>query len=184
MLFTEEQSDIILNNPKNLVNQVENVDSKIQIKPVITGGKILGHKDLTTEERILIGTVARAKLSSVNELAEEFNLNRRHVSNLSLGRTTYTSTPAFKPHPELEAAIKDNLGIVQEKAIDLLLRSIGVITDEKLAKTSAKDASSIAANASKIVSNCMPKETQDNRIQVVMYAPRQKELKEFDVIEA
>lgn len=182
MLYTEEQVETILTNPKNLVNQFEkNISSStLEVKDKEYSSRGISR---TTEERVLIGTIARAGLGTVQEVADAFGVGHESVENYKMGRTTRVSEPLYKPHPELEERIVKNLDIVQERAVDVLLRSLGVITDEKLAKASAKDASSIAANASKIVQNCAPQIAQDNRIQVIMYAPKQKELKDYQTVE-
>jgi hypothetical protein len=181
MLFTEEQSDIILNNPKNLVNRFEkNNHSRIE---VIKHGGSNGGKVLTTEERVLIGTVARAGLGTGQELADEFGVTRTTVQNLKAGRVSSPAGPRYQPHPELEEQITGKLSIVETKALDVLMNALGVITPDKLAKTNAKDASTIAVNASKIVQNCAPQSVSDNRIQVIMYAPKLKDLKEYDVVD-
>lgn len=184
MIFTEQEVDIILNNPKNLVNQFERDNNcNLIIKEKVYNDTNVGQKRLTTEERVLIGTMARAGLGSTKDIAKEFDIDADTVSNYKAGRTTFTSHPDFKPNPELEEKILGKLDIVQERAIELLLNSIGVITPEKLAKLNAKDASVVASNASKIVQNCAPQVMNDNRIQVVMYAPKQKELKDYEEVE-
>ena len=183
MIFTEEQSETILTNPKNLVNQFEKNESSSRIEQInrFGNGRTNGH--FTTEERILIGTVARAGLGTQKEIAAEFDVHRQYVGNLKYGRLTQPTSATFKPHPELEAAIAKQTSNIEEKAIDLLMRSMGVISDEKLEKTSAKDASTIALNASRIVQNCRPDSVQDNRLQVVLYAPKLKTIEDFKVVE-
>jgi len=180
MIFTEEQAEIILTNPKNLVNQVSNNGSKLEIREKPTNK---GHtRQFSDEERVLIGTVARAGLGTQAEIAEEFGVSKHQVSDLSNGRVCPPCHPRFVPHPELEEKILGKLNEVEEKAIDKLMASLGVITEEKLNECSAPQASVVASNMSKIVSNCRP-QVQDNRKMIVMYAPRQKSLEDFSMID-
>jgi len=154
MLFTEEQAEKILVNPKNLVNQVSNNGSKLEIKEIKHNK---GHtRSLVDEERVLIGTIARAGLGTQEEIAKEFDVTPTTVNDLAHGRVCSPAHPRFVPHPELEEKILGKLNQVEEKAIEKLMASLGVITDEKLNECSAPQASVVASNMSKIVSNCRP----------------------------
>lgn len=190
MLYTEEQSDVILNHGGNVSKRVEKHVEKTAVEPAVESNIIIKQPEknpnignrTTFAEKVFLGTLAGSGVSC-SAIEKEFNISREQVNCYRNGRTNNLSNKHHVPHPELEAAVKGSLDVVTEKAVDLLMRSIGVITDEKLAKASARDASSIAANASRIINNCTPKEVSDNRVQIVMYAPRQKELREFDSIE-
>jgi hypothetical protein len=180
MIFTEEQAEVILTNPKNLVNQIESTNGKLEIKEIKHNN---GHKrTLPNEERVLIGTIARAGFGTNDEIAEEFGVTATTVNDLKHGRVCSPAHPRFVPHPELEEKILGKLNEVEEKAIDKLMASLGVITEEKLNECSAPQASVVASNMSKIVSNCRP-QVQDNRKMIVMYAPRQKSLEDFNVVD-
>lgn len=184
MIYTEKQASIILNHRNNLSNIVEkDSHDKLVIKKIKHGGGG-NHKSLSTEERVMIGSLARAGLGTHQEIADELGVARSTVINASQGRTTFSTHPRFVPHPELEEKILNKLEPVREKALERLMKSLDVITDAKLEDLDAKDASVVAGNMSKIVVNTMPKnENNDNRIQIVMYGPKQKDLKEFDVVE-
>jgi len=180
MIFTEEQAEKILTNPRNLVNQISSNNGKLEIREIKHNK---GHtRSLADEERILIGTVARAGFGTREEIAHEFNVTETTVSDLSHGRVCSPAHPRFVPHPELEEKILGKLNEVEEKAIEKLMDSLGVITPEKLNECSAPQASVVASNMSKIVSNCRP-QVQDNRKMIVMYAPRQKSLEDFNVVD-
>ena len=185
MIYSEEQANIILNHGNNLSNRVEK-DSRdnLVIKKIQHGTEHNDRKSLSTEERVLIGSMARAGFGTHQEIADEMGLAKSTVTNASQGRTTFSTHPRFVPHPELEEKILDKLEPVREKALQKLMQSLDVISEEKLEDLSAKDASVVASNMSKIVVNTLPKnEMNDNRIQIVMYGPKQKELKDFEVVE-
>jgi len=180
MIYTEQEADKILTNPRNLVNQISSNNGKLEIKEIKHNK---GHtRNLADEERVLIGTIARAGLGKNAEIAEEFGVTATTVSDLSHGRVCSPAHPRFVPHPELEEKILGKLNEVEEKAIEKLIDSLGVITPEKLNECSAPQASVVASNMSKIVSNCRP-QVQDNRKMIVVYAPRQKSLEDFNVID-
>ena len=180
MIYTEQEADKILTNPRNLVNQISSNNGKLEIKEIKHNK---GHtRSLADEERVLIGTIARAGLGKNDEIAEEFGVTATTVSDLAHGRVCSPAHPRFVPHPELEEKILGKLNQVEEKAIEKLMDSLNIITPEKLNECSAPQASVVASNMSKIVGNCRP-QVQDNRKMIVMYAPRQKSLEDFNVVD-
>lgn len=180
MLYTEEQSNTILENPKNLTNQFEKNEVTSQVQKKAYGG---GPHKFNMDERVLIGTLARAGLGNSMELSAEFNLSHDQVNNLKQGRTSAINDTHYKPNLELEERILGKMNDVSNRAIEVLMNSLGVITPEKLSEVSAKDASVIASNASRVIQNCAPQVQQDNKINVIMYAPRVKEINEYKVVD-
>lgn len=194
LIIDEERANSILNNSENLVNKLsvkngspsevrkETEVKNFEVKTISHGGGV--HKDrLTEEERIMIGAVARAGLGTLQEVADEFRISKQHAFNLSHGRV---DTPGLQTvdHSDLKAHIENRLKPIQDKAIDKLMESLGLLSPEKMDKCGAKDLSTISANLSKVVSNTMPKDVnQDNRTQIVMYAPKMKDVDEFKVVE-
>src|SRR5579864_2703411 len=184
MIYSEEQADIILNHGNNLSNRVEkDSHDKLVIKEIQHGTEHKTQKKLETEELVLIGSMARAGFGTGQEIADAFNVSRSKVVDASFGRTSSPAHPRFTPHPELEEKILDKLTPVREKALEKLMKSLDCISDEKLLDLGAKDASVVAGNMSKIVVNTIPAVREGNRVQIVMYGPKQKELKDFDVVE-
>lgn len=179
MLLDDTTSTNILENPKNLVNQVSKNGNNLEIKPA---REFTHNKVLTTEERVLIGTLAKTGLDSQKNIAEEFNINQAQVSYLKNSRVNNLANPTYKEHPELRQALDNKLSEVQEKSLNLLTRALG-ISEDKIDAVNAKDASIIALNAARVISNVAPRSTEESKINIVMYAPRQKELKEYEVEE-
>jgi hypothetical protein len=59
---------------------------------------------------------------------------------------------------------------VRELALDKLMESLGLLTEEKVKKSTARDISVVAANMSRVVENVTPKQVGGN-VQLVLYAP-------------
>jgi hypothetical protein len=121
-------------------------------------------------------------MGTTDEIAAEFGISHQQVDNYRNGRVSTLAKPTYKDHPELREGIDNLLEPVREKALHVFKNSLGFITDQKLQKTTAKDASAVAANMSKIVQNVQPI-VQDQRQVLVIYAPKQKELDDFEVID-
>src|SRR5437773_795880 len=99
MIYTEEQSKVILNSKDNLVNQVVRDNGNIKLKEErskLEVKEIIHHENRgrnhTTEERALLGTMARAGLGTRQEIADEFHVSRNAVNNYANGEVSYKST--------------------------------------------------------------------------------------------
>lgn len=183
LIYTEEQAEIIIKNDKNLINRAERNPSNLEIRKIQHGGSKNGN--LTMEERIVIGSAARAGLGTHQELANEFGVSKSAVDNYSVGliERAGNSDASYSPGFNLKEGIEKQLSPIRERAIEKLIQSLDVITPEKLDKLKPKDASIVASNMSKILSNTLGTTINDNRVQIVMYGPEQKKLKEFEVVE-
>lgn len=123
-------------------------------------GRILSHKDV-------------AKITG-------YNVNT--VSCLSRGITTKDDCTR-KIKPELLSKTEEKLVEIRDEAVTKLMLAMGMITSDKLDKCNARDASIVAANMSKIVERTLPKEEKSNNLNLVIYAPQQKTLGDFQVVE-
>lgn len=182
LLIDTETANSILESSENLVNKITTKDSLVSVKTIEKGGRKEGGKNLTDVERITIGAVVSSGLMTEREAAREFNVDKSHAHRLRHG----VVTPGYN-HIDIKTEsdkIQEKIKPIQDKAIDKLMESLGLMTSEKLEKCGAKDLSTIASNVSKVISNTMPKEVNvDGRTQIIMYTPNQKRMDEFDVVE-
>lgn len=79
-------------------------------------------------------------------------------------------------------AVKAGVDRVRELALDKLMLSLGLMTEEKLDNASLKDLSIVAANMSRVVEKTSPKESSEN-IKLVIYAPTLRSEKSYGEIE-
>jgi hypothetical protein len=172
MLLTEEQANERLNSEKNLANRFSRSDEGRIEERVIEGpGKEKGSTNLTREERNEIAVRSRLGESQV-ALAREFNTTQPNVSYIERGKTK-------TDEEKVESAINQ----VRDKALERLMHSLGLITDDKLSGCSAKDLSTIASNMSRVVEKTIPRAEVDNKINLVIYAPELRQEKSFKTIE-
>ena len=155
MLISEEELNRRLASPKNLVNSLHVVKS-ISRKYSPRAPESL---------RVVAGTLAHID-GSVPAVAREMGLSARQVE-------------VAKKLP----AVKTSVERVQDLALDMLIDSLGLLTPERVCEEKAKDISAIAANLSRVYSNVRPASAEENRTQILIYAPRQRSVEDFEVVE-
>ena len=177
MLLTKSQLDSRLSSKDNLINKMKD---KLEIRPLLHGGaKLDGTASrLSFEEQVLVGSTSR--LIGSKNTSDMFNISRTHAKNLALGQLDYASGPK----KELAERIYGKLSDVRDKAVERLMESLELLDEEKMKSCNAKDLSAVAANMARVVDRTIPKESNEiNRLNLVVYAPRLKEVKEFEMVE-
>lgn len=206
MFLTEEQAKARLNSGRNLANlfslektseaqedaRDQNSPDRAQPRPFeppeVSKIEKAETRTFTVEEHILSLSgknrtnlsretrneiALRARLGEkTSALAAEFQITQGNVSHIKTGRT----------HGIDEKEIVESLSEVRDKALDRLMVSLGLITDEKLAKCNAKELSVVAANMGKVVEKTIPRDSVD-RINLVIYTPELKQERAFDVVD-
>lgn len=158
-------------NPENTSSN-NSSNSPIEIREIKGPGR---NKDsrpygtkLTTEIAI------RAKLGEKQEkLAQEFGTAQSHISSIKNGKVKSVD----------EQAVDLVIGEVRDKALDRLMSSLGLLTDDKLSGCSAKDLSAIAANMGRVVEKTNPKSDSPDKINLIIYSPELKNEKSFNIVE-
>jgi hypothetical protein len=85
---------------------------------------------------------------------------------------------------ELKEKVSKGLNTARDKALDLLMRSLGLITDEKLENCNATTLSKIAADMSRVIEKTGDKNINvDMSTKVLVYKPRQVSEDEYEIIE-
>ena len=171
MEITEQEAYRRLKSPRNVVNVLGSV---LQIERHRIRGPAI---PLFVKKTIAILGHSGEKQT---EIARQFDCSQNQVSFCENGKIA-----AHKDDPELKAFIGDKLQPVQDKAVERLMSSLGLMDDGKLEKSNAKDLSTIAANMSRVVANTVPRNGNngDNHgIQIVVYAPQQHKEEDYRVI--
>jgi hypothetical protein len=182
MLITSEQAESRLNSQKNTANLVTKAnDGKLIIKEINRGGgRSDGQNNLTESQRILIGKTAQ--LDSPRNVAEAFHISESHVYNLRKGQTDRDHLQR-KTHPELKSAIVEKREEIKDRALDKLLSTLNIISEDKLSILNAKDASKVAVNLSRVHGNMTPQESNNGKVNITIYTPQMRSVKEYDVVE-
>ena len=181
MLISKEQTEKRLASSDNLLNKVVRNNSHFELRTINHGGRLEGRdSDLTEVERTTIGALAHVDTAA--NVAAEFGISRQHVQNLKFGRVG-ARAGMEKAHPELKSNLKIAKEEIKDKALQVLMSSLGLCDDEKLSDLGAKDLSSVASNMSKVVNNLEPREQGDSGTKILIYAPQIKDIEKFDVVE-
>jgi len=154
----------------------DNILNKLEVKPIQKGGNPYGRHGRPFEEKVNAGALAHIKTS--REVAEETGYSARQVRSLKIASPDHQTLDK-----KLANAIDQKLDQCRDKALDRLMESLGLLNNEKMEKCNAKDLSAVAANMSKVAANSSRAGVAGNQFNVVIYAPRQKELKEFDCVD-
>ena len=170
------------------LNAEDNLCLGVDVKPLHTGGRKNGDKNLSPMMRTLIG--AAAVIDGDNKkTAKTFGVSDRQVANLKLGRTSHSETidPVAKSNvvEVVEAAQIDTRAQVRDKASSRLASLFdGPISEENLATLKPREAISAAKDLATVIDRVSPREAHHgNQVQFVVFAPRQKEEKEYETVE-
>lgn len=170
MYFDSNLIKARLQNPGNLVIKHRNTSNK---------GAKFSH-----EEKVFIGTLARTV--GAREVERQFNVSQAAASDFARGVSSVYTGENKKLREDVEAAVNDTVKQVSDKAVDILMSSLGVITPDKLQSAKITDAARIAKDMSSIAANMRPKEAPGGLnfgLQVVINAPVQKQVRDYDIIE-
>lgn len=130
------------------------------------GGRTPGANGIPDFLRVMIGT--QAHLTTTSNVAEAFGVSPSTVHEAKHGRISGETVP------ELKEAVNENVEAVHKLAMERLLKTLGVITDEKLEGLNAKDASTVAANISRVMEKTMPKGQGDGASRIILVTPTLK----------
>lgn len=144
-------------------------------------GRPVGATDVPLATKALVGTLANLESQSNIELAKDFGLSKDQVSAFKNGKSTVNG----KENPELKEKIEDNLGIVRDRAADILLQTLGLLTPERIQGIQkVKDVTAVAKDMSTIIRNATPQNTDkgsQNIVQIINHGQRSED--SYDVIE-
>lgn len=170
MFLTDEQAKERLNSEKNLANRFSsNRQVTIEEREILRPGK--NRENLKEEVRDEIATRARLGEKGTS-LAKEFGVTQGEVSAIKTGKV-----------PIDEEKVGKTISEVRDRALDRLMSSLGLLTDDKLSGCSAKDLSVIASNMGRVVEKTFPRSEGSDKINLIIYAPELRQEKSYNVIE-
>jgi hypothetical protein len=178
MLLTTEEAEARLSSSSNIATRFS-CNPEIQMGPIQEAqvismpkkGREFGKSNMPTFLRTQIAVLSH--FENQKDVAKEFSTTQPHVSNIKNGK-----------HEQDLDAVEQVLGKVRDVALEKLMASMGLLDSDKLSACSARDLSGIAANMSKVVEKTLPKQqNQVAQVNLVIYAPAQKEESSFRTIE-
>lgn len=197
MILDPEKAQERLNSPSNLANKLrafregakKQLDGEIlhvvkgkhlprlpdeakdEIKEKLASGLYKG-QDLAREYGVVDATITRVK----QDLRKEQLAAKEEAA---LNSATPTSGTILSHDPTLSSVDQ----AVKDAAIQKLMLSIGLITEDKLAKMKVKGLASVATSMAKVIGTVAPKQTQAPLVNLVVYSPEIREEKSYKVVE-
>lgn len=179
------------NSRDNNINRVSsnsnsNSDSNSNSVPsenrkIHNGGRPKDRLNDTDDQRAEIGMIST--IHGPNTAAKYYNTTPSRASLLSNGIITHGNGVDSNLHSK----VKDKKEIVHEKALDIIMSSLGNIEDGLDSVKGPKDLSIIASNMAKIAERTGGRlnNVNDNapKVQVIVYTPRIKSSDEYEEIE-
>lgn len=141
---------------------------------------------LSREERTRIAADLTAatgdydeKQPTQTEIAKKYGVQVSTVSDIINNKRRVEDSPRSVDQEKIDAILEG----VQTKAVDRLKSGLSLLTDDKIAISTARDISVICANMAKVVQQTLPQEKTTQQINLVVYTPELKAEKTFDIIE-
>jgi hypothetical protein len=183
-MLSEFNIEDILSSGNNLINRMGVTSPSVELTRVIDGEVDSSAVRVESEQsrprvpnavKELIAITAR--VDGASSAAKAFNVSDSLASSLKNGKASLPD--------ESKAKVERQVERIRDDAMERMLMSIGVITDEKLSTVSPVAASQIAANMSRVVEKMMPRDTGNGVTNnIIFYAPRRREETDFEIIEA
>ena len=121
-----------------------------------------------------------------HEIAKSYGITQPTVSAAENGMNA-TNTDVRKPNVDLLPFINTVKTKIVKRASSKVLKALDAITEEKIEGLSANKAAQLARDCTAIMKDMSVQESnnnQDNRVQIVIHAPRERSIDEFEVVKA
>lgn len=175
MYLTEDEGRRRLNSSENLSNVVVEIRKRT--------GRPAGSPRLSPAAREIVAQAARV-LPPI-QVAEAFGLNRRTASNLARGVSSNSSLGRQVVNEDLknsvENFVEDRTKAISGKALDILMATLEGVDPTKIKSQVSKVRA--AKDLAAIHEKMQGKGPEGGLTKVLIYAPRQRDMKEFDVID-
>ena len=169
------------------LNSDDNIAAKVRVEPLHKGGKKHGDANLSPMMRTLIGAAAEVDGNNAST-ARTFGCSDRAVANYKLGRTSHSESIDPVARSEVQEQVEvltDKREGIKDKALSRLDSLFdGPISAENLDTLKPREGISAAKDLATVIDRVTPKDNiQDNRVQFVIFAPRQREEKEYETVD-
>ena len=175
-MLTEDQILERIKSEDNIANRFNNKPKLdyVHVEEKRSVGMPKGQKIVPPSLKNAIALLSRTKIDSQHNIGASFGISQPAVSNISTGKT----------HHDIKK-VEAQLTQVRDVAMEKLMVTLGLMTDDKLEGVKAIDLSKIASNVSLVVSRTLPKEEAptNQNIQLLVYSPVVKDESSFEVIE-
>jgi hypothetical protein len=160
MKITQEELERRLKNPANLVNKIKRGNDENNRN---NAGRLPEIPNAPKSLRIIAGVCAK-------------------IDNGNIAARALDITPGQARYAARTEKLSEKR--VQEVALTRLMDALGLLTPVSMLNEKPKDISSIAANLSRVHKNLAPASAvPDNQVNITIYSPKQREIKDYEVIE-
>lgn len=140
-------------------------------------------KNRTNDERALLAGLA--KVTTQDTVSSLFNANQGAISKYSRG--IVSETKGVNPLLQEKVQIAEDVTVkdVTERALNGLVKALGVVDDRVGSVKDPREASAIAKDMAIVVDRFTPKEREAsfNGVNIIIHAPRQRDEEDFDFID-
>lgn len=194
MILKKEQIEKRLSSTSNITNPLyssEKPEVEVIIKDGINNhtGKV-GSKNLSEDEKIAIGVIA--SITDSRTAAGLFGIHPSHANDLKNGNLNSgvnTRIRDIELQEKIRERVENTKLTIQERAAEKLLESMGLLSNDKLEKCSAKDLANVSNQMAQVFRNMNSSSSPTNmkdspsKINIVLHQPRPAKESSFDVIE-
>lgn len=188
MFINEEETDNRLSSLDNLLNRLNGnsrVSSRTDAIPsenrkIHNGGRPKERLNDNDDQRAEIGLCST--IHGPNVASAVYDTTASRASLLSNGIITHSKGV----DSDLHSKVKTKKDLVHEKALDIIVASLGNIEDSLDSVKKPKDLSIIASNMAKIAERTggrLQQESNAPKVQVIIYTPRVKSRDEYEEVE-
>lgn len=123
-----------------------------------------------TAIRAVVGSLAEQGVPP-KDISQAFGVSKNQIKSAEITKV-----------PDVASAREKTVEKVREMALDRMLVSLGLMDNTKLENCTAKDLSAVASNLSRVIDRTSQRDAGD-RLQLIIYAPQQKEEKDYKVVD-
>ena len=134
---------------------------------------------LSPIERTIAGVMANKGLAQKKDIAKEFRVVPETISKIAKGEVKGAD------NERIGAARQERIEAVQDQALNKLMSSLGLITEDKMANAKLTDLSRVAVDMSRIIDKTGPKDANNGQpvVNLTLYCPTVKSERDYKVVE-
>lgn len=182
MMVSEEEAKRRLESSSNLINSLS---IPLESSPVVTVESLPNNRHRSVEVpeflRVIAGTLAHTE--SAREVGGALGISPYTVHGYKHGKLGTDDGRGQKVDEGLRDKVDIAVNGAQKVAVQKLMDALGLITVEKMSKSTAKDLSTIASNMARVVEKTTTRQDDANRAQIIIYAPQVKTESKYTTIE-
>lgn len=147
----------------------------VKVIPIKSPGKKAGSHNVPEFMRTAVAILSRGG-ENQKTISREFGITQANTSYIESGKTKGID----------EEKVAKALDQVRDVALDRLMKSLGLMDEDKLSECSAPALAGIAANMGKVVEKMLPRDQSSSNgagVQLIIYAPQLKDESKYRTIE-